>query len=156
MSFLAENFLDAWINFSTVLKNNRYMINMSFNEGLICHILYKEKNLNGNILGLPIKDICSKTNMLKSQVNKVINGMERKNIILKNKINEDRRLVFISLSENGLKVYQKEYRIVLENIKRLVNVLGKEKAKSAINIFYEITRDVELLNGGKYEHKNTN
>ena len=48
METVSEDFLDSWINLSTILRNKRYMVNLSFNEGVLCHILYKELTVQNN------------------------------------------------------------------------------------------------------------
>ena len=146
MEKISEEFLDAWLKLSVILRNKRYMINLSFNEGIICHLLYKE-SLTGSEKGVALKDICSKTHILKSQVNKLIKQLEGKNIIRRNKSLKDKRLVLVSLSEYGEKVYKNEYARIIKLVNELVKRIGEEKAKAATDIFELIANNVEIFNG---------
>lgn len=145
MDKISEDFLDAWLKLSVILRNKRYMINLSFNEGIICHLLYKESLKDKK--GIALKDICSKTKILKSQVNRLITGLENKKIINRNKSLEDKRVVLVSLSEYGEKVYKKEYSRIIKLVNGLVKKIGEEKTKTATDIFELVAENVEILHG---------
>lgn len=146
MEKISKDFLDAWLKLSVILRNKRYMINLSFNEGIICHLLYKESLINSE-KGVALKDICLKTHILKSQVNKLIKQLESKNIIKRNKSLKDKRLVLVSLSEYGEKVYKNEYGRIIKLVNELVKKIGEDKAKTATDIFELIANNVEIFNG---------
>ena len=145
MDTVSEDFLDSWINLSTILRNKRYMVNLSFNEGVLCHILYKELTDRNNKRGLSVKEICNRTSLLKSQINKIINGLVDKGLAKRTKSKEDKRVIYISLNEDKIDIYKEEYNMVLKLIDKLVYSLGKDKARNATDIFNEISGYVSLL-----------
>jgi len=147
MNSVSTELLDAWIRLSTILKNKRYMVNLSFNEGVICHILYKELKDRNNRIGLSVKSLCEKTNLLKSQVHKIIIGLEEKKMVKRIKSEEDKRVVYVSLNENEIGIYKKEYNMVLKLIDNLVKNLGEEKSKSAAETFTLISDYVSTVQG---------
>lgn len=146
MEKISEEFLDAWLKLSVILRNKRYMINLSFNEGIICHMLYKESLINCE-KGVALKDICSKTHILKSQVNKLIKQLENKKIINRNKSADDKRVVLVKLSEYGENVYKNEYGRIIKLVNELVKKIGRDKSEAAAEIFELIADNVEIFNG---------
>ena len=78
MSNLNEQILDAWIQLTTVIDNNRIVSEMPLNEALICRILSErgEKNITATYL-------CELTKMQKSQMNRTLTSMEEKGWIEK-------------------------------------------------------------------------
>ncbi len=71
---LDERLLCAWLRLTTVISNERVVTAMPYNEALICNILDQEAD------GVPLTatDLCEKTKMLKSQMNRTLNSMEKK------------------------------------------------------------------------------
>ena len=98
MSELNEKLLRAWLKMSTSVVNNRVVTELSFNEALICNILFREQLVNQN-LRVTATELCNKTKMLKSQMNKVLVSLENQNMIERFPAPEDKRKAYFSLAE---------------------------------------------------------
>lgn len=130
---LHENLLSAWLRLSTGVRNDRLVQSMSFNEICICNILYRSgKN------EITASDICDKTGMLKSQVNKVLTDMESSGMISRISSKEDKRKTLLMLTKQGEAKYLKEHENVMLIFSSLEKSMGAEKLKVSTEIFNEL------------------
>lgn len=127
MENLDEKLLSAWLQLSILISNDRVVADMPFKEALVCNILSKEDGSR-----LTATDLCEKTKTLKSQMNRVLNSMEEKGLICRERSTEDKRQVYVKLNWEQSEAYQKEHSKNLQLVNAIINKLGKEKAKSII------------------------
>ena len=73
MDSLNENLLNAWLRLSTSINNPRIVSEMTYNESLVCNILYNHSESE-----ITATDLCNATKMLKSQMNRTLNQLEKK------------------------------------------------------------------------------
>ena len=73
MNELNEQILDAWIQLTTAINNERIVSEMPLNEALICRMLYHNKDKN-----ITATDLCGWTKMQKDRI-----GEENANQALK-------------------------------------------------------------------------
>ena len=92
-----EELLHAWIKMSVSIRGNRILSERSFNESVICSMLYRQQEKDGE--QLTATDICERTKLLKSQVNRILNEMERQEMIERIRSKEDKRKIYISLKK---------------------------------------------------------
>lgn len=137
MEQLCEDLIKTWLNMSVVLRNNRLISTMTFNEIFVCNLLYNKSLKAGELL--TATDICEKTRLLKSQMNKVLNSLEKRGLIEKVRSNEDKRKIYIQLNEDNLNIYLEEHQRVLKMVEELIQTIGVEKTHQAISIIGEIT-----------------
>lgn len=128
-----EELLEAWLRLSTALCNERIVSEMPYNEALICNILYRHK-LRKNDRELTATDLCRQTKMLKSQMNRTLQNMEEKNIIIKRRSDSDKRQVFISLNPES-EAFQNQHNKSLELIDIFAQKAGPEKSMETIKLF---------------------
>ena len=127
MENLDEKLLSAWLQLSILISNDRVVADMPFKEALVCNILSKEDGSR-----LTATDLCEKTKTLKSQMNRVLNSMEEKGLICRERSTEDKRQVYVKLNWEQSEAYQKEHSKNLQLVNAIIDKLGKEKAKSII------------------------
>lgn len=127
MKNLDERLLSAWLQLSILISNERVVEDMPFKEALICNILSKEGENR-----LTATDLCEKTKTLKSQMNRVLNSMEEKGLIYRERSTEDKRQVYVRLNWEQSAAYQKEHKKNLQLVNAIIDKLGKEKAESMI------------------------
>ncbi len=144
---LSESLLDAWINLSFTLWNERFMTDLTFNEACICNFLYHQA-CNSPEAPLTATDLCQKTQLLKSQMNKILSQMERKGYIYRVRSEKDKRQFLIYLSDDGLSAYQKEHTNIAAILEQVVAALGEEKAlltakilTDACEAFQKVTKE---------------
>lgn len=138
MSNLNEQILDAWIQLTTVIDNNRIVAEMPLNEALICRILSErgEKNITATYL-------CELTKMQKSQMNRTLTSMEEKGWIERKRSEEDKRQIFVTLNEEQSAFYREQHEHVLKVVEKLIACIGEEKATQALELFTLISKIAE-------------
>ena len=138
---LHENLLSAWLRLSTGVRNDRLVQSMSFNEICVCNILYRSSNKE-----ITASDICDKTGMLKSQVNKVLTDMENSGMISRISSREDKRKTLLMLTKQGEVKYLKEHENVMLIFNSLEKSMGAEKLKVSTEIFNELADAMSEIN----------
>ena len=114
---------------------------MTFNEAFVCNLLSRQDAAQP----LTATDLCQRTKLLKSQMNKVLSEMERKGYVQRMRSEKDKRQVLLRLTEAGQTAYAKEHSGISEILHRLVEDLGEEKALHAADIVEEITQSLEKI-----------
>lgn len=130
MSELNEQILDAWIHLTTAINNERIVSEMPLNEALICRILYKNQESE-----ITVTDLCALTKMQKSQMNRTLMNMEKKNWIQRQRSKKDRRQILIALNEEKMRAYQEQHEHVLNIVNKLVERIGHENAEKTVELF---------------------
>ena len=147
MNTMNEDFLTAWLRLSTSINNPRIVSELTYNESLICNILYNHLRSESDT-PLTATDLCSATKMLKSQMNRTLNALENKNLITKERSSSDKRLVYITMNIDQANLYRKQHEQILKIIDAAIQKLGKDKALKTIEIFNSISELADNLNLG--------
>lgn len=137
MENMNENLLRAWLRLSTSVVNSRVVSDLSYNESLVCNILYTEHKRNAKQL-LTATDLCSATKMLKSQMNRTLNLLETKNIITRVRSSNDKRQVFVQFNFDAAELYLNQHQKILSLIDTVIAQLGQEKSEEALQLFTSI------------------
>ncbi len=132
---LDERMLSAWLRLTTVISNERVVKTMPYKEALICNILDQE----GDKEKLTATDLCEKTKMLKSQMNRTLNSMEKKGLIVRERSMSDRRKVYVSLSPAHRSLFEEEHQKNLRLIDTILERFGRERGERLAEEFDEIS-----------------
>ncbi len=135
---LNEILLGAWLKISTAINNSRLVSEMSYNESLICNILYRNASENPDRM-LTATDLCAETKILKSQMNRILTQLEEKNLITKVRSQTDKRKVYISLTKEQSNAYLSQHKQILKLLDEVIEKLGKEKTLDIINTLNRIS-----------------
>ena len=130
MSELNEQILDAWIHLTTAINNERIVSEMPLNEALICRILYKNQESE-----ITATDLCALTKMQKSQMNRTLMNMEKKEWIHRQRSQKDKRQILIALREEKIRAYQEQHEHILNIVNKLVERIGRENAEKTVELF---------------------
>ena len=128
---LNEVLLGAWLKLSIAINNSRLVSEMSYNESLICNILYRNTIDNPEIK-ITATDLCTQTKILKSQMNRILNQLEDKNLITKERSPKDKRKIFIHLTSEQSNAYLKQHEQILNLLDNIIDRLGEEQTKEII------------------------
>ena len=134
-----ENLLSAWLNLSASLWNERFVRTMSFNEAFVLNLLIKNAKENPYHTLLSATDLCAKTGILKSQMNRTLNTLEDKGYITRLKNKDDKRVVFVSLTATGRAAYNKEHMHILDIVDKISSELGAEQTDNIVLALNELT-----------------
>ena len=137
-----EELLSAWLRLSNTICNERIVTLLPYNEALICNILNNQrKNFPGKYL--TATDLCEKTRLLKSLMNRTLNSLEEKGLIVRKRSEEDKRSVYVMFNEENISYYEKGHEEVLEVVDEIVNKIekriGSEKTKEIVDVFNVIS-----------------
>ena len=90
-----------------------------------------QKNIpDGNITAT---DIVNQTSMLKPQVNKILESLESRKFIKRQRSDKDKRYVFISLTPYGRRQYLHEHKNIIDLIEQLISSLGESNTRKLIS-----------------------
>ncbi len=138
---LDERILDLWLRLSTTVNNERVVQSMPYNEALICNIL--DKAAEGE--KFTATDLCEKTKMLKSQMNRTLNSMENKGLIVRERSDTDKRKFYIKLSPEHISEFEDEHQKNLSLVRILLDRFGRERGEALadeLGAFVNIVEDV--------------
>lgn len=131
-----EELLHAWLRLCTTISNERITSDMPYNEALICNFLYRNKLMHPDLIPTAT-DLCRFTKMLKSQMNRTLQCMEEKGIIIRKRSEKDRRQIFVVLNED-CPIYQKQHAKIMKIVETLMTRLGTDNVDQIISIFTKI------------------
>jgi len=114
-----EELLQAWLEMSACIRGNRFLKELSLNEIMIYNYLYQSRT------PMTATDLCQKTHLLKSQINKILNAMESKKMIIRERSSEDKRKILIKLNDGYIDEYLKEHRRVLQVLSVIRTEMGE-------------------------------
>ena len=133
MDNTSESLLNAWLRLSTSVINPRLVSEISYNESLICNILYNNYCENPE-KKITATDLCNQTKMLKSQMNRTLNLLEKKGIIAKERSQEDKRQVWISFDLEHAGLYKTQHDRILKLVDAIIGQVGEEQTTEAIQL----------------------
>lgn len=134
MKNINEKVLNAWLRLSSSICNERIVSELPYNESLVCGILHENATENPEEK-ITATDLCEKTNIRKSQMNRILNTLEEKGLIRRIRSEKDKRQVFVSMNMENAEVYERQHKKVLGVVDQIIEKVGKEKAEEIIQLF---------------------
>lgn len=125
---LSEELLDGWLSLSMSIWNERLVSAMTYNESMVCNLLYKQLRGGGRLM--TATDLCGRLHIRKSQMNVILNNLENRGMILRSRSSEDKRNVHIELTEEGCRIYKEAHRDILDLPRGLIDRLGEDKIRT--------------------------
>ncbi|MDD7281116.1 MAG: MarR family winged helix-turn-helix transcriptional regulator [Erysipelotrichaceae bacterium] len=134
---LSEKLIETWNTISYILKPERLFRDLSYNEQTICSLLYRAQK------EMTATDLIEQTSLLKSQMNKIMNSLEQKDVIQRIRSEEDKRKIVVELTDYGKEIYRKEHQSVLEISNHIIEQLGTKKSEQLISLMEEALDIIE-------------
>ena len=116
-----------------MLKNTRLTQGMIYNEAIIMLLVTRKYREDGEGL-VSFKDIVRETKMLKSLVNRTIDSLVAKNLLVRCEGELDRRTTFVRPVAENLAGYFEVHRHTLEMVDRIIDIIGEEDAAAFIRL----------------------
>lgn len=138
MTALNEQLLESWLLLSTSIINDKVVSDMPYNESLICNILYRNQLQNPE-KKLTATDLCAETKMLKSQMNRTLNNMEKKKLISRERSGQDKRQILVTFHPENADSYRAQHEKILKIADAIIAELGPDKAREVIKLFENIS-----------------
>ena len=145
-SSLPEQMLDAYLGLCTCLWNRRITSNMSFNEALVCYFIRKAQDQGPS--HVTATWLCEQTQIAKSQMNRILNGLENLGILRRSRSGADKRQVFLSLNPEKQGLFEQEHRSNVKLVQRLQAKFGIQRSETLTQLlgdFVEMLRSTDLL-----------
>lgn len=130
-----EQVLEAWLQMTTVINNERITPDLPYNESMICRYLYQNQDLN-----VTATDLCNYMRMQKSQMNRTLTSMEKKKLITRIRSEKDTRKIYITLNDSMIRIYKKQHEKILKIVDELFDKIGYERQPEVIELFDLITQ----------------
>ena len=140
---MQEQLLQSWINMSLVIRGNRMVSGLSFNEMIICRILYEKRNA-----GQPAAtatELCQQMQLLKSQINKLLTTMEGNGLIVRQRSDADKRKIEIRLTDHAVRLYETEHARILKILEHVSDHLGAEQTETLTYLLKELVNSIRSM-----------
>jgi len=138
MENMNENLLHAWLRLSTSIVNSRIVSDLPYNEALVCNALYRNHKKTPDT-PLTATDLCSITKMLKSQMNRTLNLLEEKNLIIRRRSDKDKRQIFITINAENFDIYIRQHEQILKFLDGIIERIGIQKTAYVTDALIEIS-----------------
>lgn len=137
MKNINEELLAGWLKLSTSIVNSRVVSELSVTESLVCNILHNNY-LNNPEKEITATELCNETRMLKSQMNRTLNELEEKGIIVRERSKIDKRQVYVRMALDNAELYYKQHERIIEIVDKFIDKLGVEKAVQVVELLNEV------------------
>lgn len=131
---LEEELLRAYINMSVNIKENRLLSDLSFNEIMVMNLIVEEER--------SFKELEERLNILKSQLNRIINDLKAKGLVETYIPLNDKRKLIIKKGHN-IELYNTEHERMLKLMSLVKNRLGEADFKKLIELLNETTNVIK-------------
>lgn len=138
-----EELLQSWIDMSLRIRGNRLVSGFSFNEIVICRILYERHTQGGS--PVTAADLCRRMQLLKSQINKILTSMEKQGLIERVRSEDDRRKMEIRLCPGAAEGYMAAHERILKIMGYVCDQLGEEQAQQLTVLLREAVRVIDRM-----------
>lgn len=95
----------------------------------------------GNNKSCIMRQISEQLFIPKNNLTAIIDKLEKKNIVERNRSETDRRLIYVSLTANGKNIFDDELRNKLDVSKKLLKSLTKEERRLLFELLEKITEE---------------
>lgn len=126
-----EQILNQWLELSALINNDRLVTDLTFNEAHVCNLLWRQSKCQPDYL--TPTELCAKTGMIKSLMNRTLNLLEQKDLITRIRPQENRRVVQVRFNEQQLDYFLKEHNHSISIIDSLVQYWGEEKSEQILD-----------------------
>lgn len=127
---LEEEMLRSYINMSANIKENRLLSDLSFNEIMVMNLIVEEE--------MSFKELQNRLNILKSQLNRIINDLKNKSLIETYIPLDDKRKLMIKKGSN-IALYFNEHEKMLKLMSLVKKELGENDFKKLIELLNKTT-----------------
>jgi len=125
-----EQILTSWLMMIMAIDSERIASKLSYNEALICNILY-----NNTDLEMTATDLCAMTKMQKSLMNRTLTSLESKGLIERNRSCTDKRSIIVRLVHDENSLFASQHQDTLNYVDKIISHLSEEEKLEIIRVF---------------------
>ena len=119
---------------------------LSQTEYLLLAIIVEKKHL-------PMSELCERAMMRKQQVTQNVNQLETKNLVIRVRTSENRRVVWLEPTEQALEIAREVQRALVEELSRIFGQLKDDSLQESLQAMRTINRILERFPSGAAEEK---
>ena len=138
---LDEELITAWVQLTRIKKNTRITKGLVYNESIVMLVAYRQYLTDGEGI-VSFKELVRETRMLKSLVNRTIDSLVEKNMLMRCE-GKDKRTTFVKLIPENLGTYLAVHQESLTLARNVRKLIGDEDAEAFIRISQKITAHYE-------------
>ena len=127
--------IQAWIRLSGMLKNSRFTKELPYSESIVMLQLYQAGDK-----AVSIKQITDGTHMLKSQVNRTINSLEQKGLLVRCQSDGDKRLGYVRANPEHMDIFLQVHASSMEIAKHISHIIGPDDTEHFIRIVNKLAQ----------------
>ena len=129
---LEEQVISAWVRLTGLLKNTRITKGMVYNEAIVMLVAYNRYREDG--VGMfSFKEIVSETRMLKSLVNRTIDALVERGLLVRCE-GKDKRTTFVHILPDNIEGYLQVHEQSLALATKMIGLIGEEDARAFVRI----------------------
>ena len=135
--------LNTMCKAATVFRNNHLLCGLTLPELFACHAVLVNDRMNKPTRA---KDLSAALDISKPGVSKLLNGMEVKGLIRREHRAEDRKAVYVLLTDKAIALLDEQKATASVMTKKVFAEMGMDKAKemlALIGLFYDSYKKVE-------------
>lgn len=144
MENVNEAVLSAWLRLSRVICNERIVSDLPLNESLLCNAIYRSLR-EDPARKITATWLCSELKMQKSLMNRTLTSLEEKCIISRERSEDDKRNVYITLNRDHADIYEGQHKRILNLVDTILDKMGRNKADEVLNLFHLIADTAEEI-----------
>ena len=118
-----EEMLNNWVTFEGVMRKLMISDEMTHQEVCICNLISNSSR------PVTATDLCEKLSMHKSQMNRTLTRLEDAKIIIRERSDDDRRMMYIKLNKEHLSSYNKLHEKALKIVDALIKKIGVSRTE---------------------------
>ncbi len=119
---------------------------LSQTEYLLLAIIVERKHL-------PMSELCERAMMRKQQVTQNVNQLENKNLVLRVRTSENRRVVWLEPTEQAYEIVREVQQALVGELSRIFSQLKDDSLEESLQAMRTINRILERFPSGAAEEK---
>ena len=119
---------------------------LSQTEYLLLAIIVERKHL-------PMSELCERAMMRKQQVTQNVNQLENKNLVLRVRTSENRRVVWLEPTEQAYEIAREVQQALVGELSRIFSQLKDDSLEESLQAMRTINRILERFPSGTAEEK---
>ncbi len=129
-------FLDTWKLWKKGVDRNLEELGLSSTEYSILRHLKEQGKM-------PMVQMASLIKVTQGWITGLIDSMENKDLVRRGRIPNDRRVIELSITESGLKLFEKAREVHHAYIEKCLMHMDQESMETTVNIISELRRNIE-------------
>jgi len=141
---MTEQILQAWLDVSAAIQNERIVKNMTYNEAIICDHLYRQSKMKPDYL--TATQLCRKTGMQKSLMNRTVKSLIAKGLIVESVRTGDQRMKPLKFNHDNGDLFMNTHDCALTYVASIMAKWPRDKAPEILSALQLIARSAEETN----------